>query len=401
MPAQKVSETVYSVGILNPAMRIFDVVMKTEYGTSYNSYIVKGSEKIALIETCHHTFWKQYLENIREVCEPEQIDYIILNHCEPDHSGALRELLSVCTNAQIYVSQAGSIYLKNITNRVDLPLTVAKDGASLDLGGGNVLRFIAAPFLHWPDSMFTWMESENMLFSCDFFGSHYCEPHLFDYNIAYPDKYKSAMKNYYDAIFGPFKPYVLKGLDKIKDLDIETVCSSHGPVLTRGNYLEYVRDQYARWSEPSVNEVKTVPLFYCSAYGNTGEIAKAIQKGILSVIPDANVEIYDINEHDMGTLQAVLNSSDAFGIGSPTINSDAVGPVWNLLSHVDAINNRKKPVIVFGSYGWSGEAVPNLTDRLKGLKTNVFGDGLKIPFVPSEEELKKAEEFGAEFAKTL
>ncbi|WP_312642424.1 FprA family A-type flavoprotein [Hydrogenoanaerobacterium sp.] len=400
MSSRKITDSIYSVGILNPIMRIFDVVMTTDYGTTYNSYIVKGSEKTALIDTCHLTYWKQYLENIEEVCDPASIDYIILNHCEPDHSGVLAKLAKHCPNAEIVASQAGSIYLKKITNLPDFKARVAKDGDMIDLGDKK-LKFISAPFLHWPDSMFTWCEEEKTLFSCDFLGCHYCEPHDFDYNIAYPEKYEDAFQYYYTGIFGPFPTYVQNGLNKIRDLDIEYVCNSHGPILTKGGRLEYTRKMYNEWSQPHKNAVKTVPIFYCSAYGNTGLVAKAIKAGIDEVIPDANVTVYDINNHNMSDLQAALNASDAFAIGTPTINADAVAPVWNLLSHVDAINNKKKPALAFGSYGWSGEGVPNIIARMQGLKLNVFGDGFRFQFVPSEADLEKATELGREFAKTL
>lgn len=400
LSASSITKDIHAVGILNPAMRIFDVVMKTEYGTSYNSYIVKGAEKTALIETCHLTFFDQYLDNIRQVCDPAQIHYIILNHCEPDHSGVLARLTALCPKAQILVSQAGSLYLKNITNQPSLPITVVKDGDQVDLGG-KTLQFISAPFLHWPDSMLTWCPEEKVLFSCDVLGAHYCEPYTFDTNMAYPAKYEEAFKGYYDAIFGPFPSYVQNGLTKIKALDVETVCNSHGPVLTRGCRLEWAIDRYDEWSRPQKNEVPLIPIFYCSAYGNTGRVADMLRAGILEEIPHADCQIYDINAHDMNFLQGLLNRSDAFGIGSPTINADAVAPVWNLLSHVDAINNRKRPALVFGSYGWSGEAVPNLIARLKGLKSNVFEEGFRTIFVPSEEELQKAKEFGKRFAQSL
>ncbi|MGI5967227.1 MULTISPECIES: FprA family A-type flavoprotein [Anaerotruncus] len=400
MAAIKITDSIYSVGILNPNMRVFDIVMTTEYGTSYNSYILKGSEKTVLIESCHKTYFKHYLDNIRQVVDPAEIDYIILNHNEPDHSGCLAQLLDFTPNATLIASQAGSIYLKNITNRADLKLQVAKNGEVLDIGG-KTLRFISAPFLHWPDSMFTWCEEEKTLFSCDFLGAHYCEPYTFDYNMAYPKKYQAAFRGYYDAIFGPFKPYVLAGLDKIKDLPVEYCCNSHGPVLTRDGCLQAAMDLYRAWSQPVKNERLTIPVFYTSAYGNTRLVAKAIQSGILSVKPDADVVTYDIIKHDMGELSAILNGSDAFALGSPTINGDAVPPAWILLSHVDAVNNRKKPALVFGSYGWSGEAVPNLTARLQGLKMSVFGEGYKVCFVPSEEDLRKAEELGRAFAESL
>lgn len=401
MGARKITETIHSVGVLNPILRIFDIIMRTDYGTTYNSYIVRGKEKTALIETCHLTYFEQYLENIREVCNPAEIDYIILNHCEPDHSGVLAKLAEHCPNAEIISSQAGSIYLKNITNLPEFKCRVAKDGDTLELGGGRTLRFMSAPFLHWPDSMFTWDEQEKVLFSCDFLGCHYCEPHDFDYNVVYPAKYEDAFHYYYQAIFGPFSSYVQNGLAKIKDLDIDFVCTSHGPVITKNGRLAYVKERYNEWSTPHRNQHKTIPVFYCSAYGNTGLVAQQIHDGILDVIPDADVTIYNLNDHETGGLGAVLNRSDAFAVGSPTINGDAVAPVWNLLAHVDAINNKKKPVLVFGSYGWSGEAVPNLTARLQGLKMNVFGEGLRVQFVPSPEDLTRARETGREFAKTL
>ena len=178
-------------------------------------------------------------------------------------------------------------------------------------------------------------------------------------------------------------------------------CTSHGPVLTSGCMLEYVLDKYAEWSCPVENGKISIPIFFCSAYGNTGLIAQEIRNGILETIPDAECEIYDINEHPMSELQYKLNTSSAFAVGSPTINGDAVAPVWNLLSHVDAINNKKKPVLVFGSYGWSGEAIPNLTARLTGLKMTVYSDAVKVQFVPSEADFENARATGKSFAGQL
>ncbi|MBC8584325.1 FprA family A-type flavoprotein [Youxingia wuxianensis] len=400
MSSVKITNDLYSVSIFNPNMRVFDIVMVTDYGTSYNSYLLKGSEKTALIECCHKSFLEQYLNNIKQVAELSEIDYIILNHNEPDHSGCLAQLVEYCPNATIVASQAGALYLKNITNKPDLKIQVAKNGDEISLGN-KTLKFISAPFLHWPDSMFTWVAEEKALFSCDFLGAHYCEPYTFDYNMAYPEKYEIAFKGYYDAIFGPFKPYVLAGLEKIKDLPIELLCTSHGPIITKNGRLEYVRKMYETWSQPAKNEKLTVPIFYTSAYGNTRKLAEAIKTGILEEKSDAVCDLYDIIDHDLGAQAQLLNSSDAFALGSPTINRDAVPPAWMLLSHVDAVNNQKKPVLVFGSYGWSGEGVPNLIARLQGLKMNVFGEGLKVTFVPSEEDLKKAKELGKEFARTL
>ena len=217
MSAVKLTDGIYSVGIQNPNMRVFDIVMQTDSGTTYNSYIVRGSEKTALIETCHEGFFEQYVQNIQEVCDPKEIDYIVMNHNEPDHSGAMAKLLELMPNAKLVASIAGANYLRNITNRCDLDVHKVKDGEEIDLGG-KTLTFISAPNLHWPDSMFTYVKEDNVLFTCDFLGCHYCEPYTFDYNVSYPKAYDAALKLYYGAIFGPFASYVRKGLEKITAL---------------------------------------------------------------------------------------------------------------------------------------------------------------------------------------
>lgn len=400
MNINKITDNVYNVSVLNPNLRVFDIIMSTEFGTSYNSYIVKGSEKTALIESSHLTFADYLVNNIEGVTDISSIEYLVMNHNEPDHSGAIVRLLELIPHLKIVTSQAGAIYIKNIVNRTDLEIIVAKDGDKISLGD-KTLTFISAPFLHWPDSMFTYLEEDKILFSCDFFGAHYCEPQLMDSKIAYKKAYYSAFKGYFDAIFSPFKPYVLKGLGKIAHLDIDFAATSHGPVLSKAGLLPEVMEKYREWSTPVVRENKLIPVFYCSAYGNTRQIAKAIATGILQEIPSATVQTYDIIKHEMGELSALINESDGFVIGSPTINKDAVEPVWNLLAHIDAINIIKRPAALFGSYGWSGEAVKNLRSRLSDLKVKLLDEDFRVVLVPTQDDLKNAQNFGQNFAKTI
>lgn len=398
MASYKISDKIYSVGVQNPDLRVFDIVMATKYGTSYNSYIVKGNE-VALIEASHADFEGVYEANIREVVDPAEIKYVILNHTEPDHSGALRDILKLCPNATVLATAVALNYLKNIVNEPFKSRPV-KDGEVLDLGGVT-LNFTVSPLLHWPDSMFTYCPEEKTLFSCDVFGSHYSSEKMLDKDIDNVEGYKEAFKGYYDAIFGPFKTFVVAGMAKIAKYPFETVCPSHGPVLTKDGLLPYVLDSYRAWSKPVKNAVKTVPVFYCSAYGCTAKLAAAIVDGVKEVIPDAACEAYDLIKNDMADMRAKINSCDACAIGSPTLNSDAVPPVWDLLAGVDAINSRKKPVAVFGSYGWSGEAVPNLIARVSGLKMAVVGEGFKVCFVPTAEDLAAAKEYGKQLASAL
>jgi len=397
---KQLADNIFACGILNPNLRVFDIVMRTDFGTSYNSYVVKGSEAAAIIDGAHARFDGLYLEELREVLGDAAPDYLIVNHTEPDHSGAISALLEAWPDMRIVTNAVAAKNLRQITNCEDLPLRVIKDGSTLSLGG-KTLRFLAAPFLHWPDTMMTWLEEDRTLFSCDVFGCHYCEPGAVDTYIAWPGDYEAAFRYYFDGIFGPFRPHVQKGLQKLEGLDIQCVCPSHGPVLTAGCRLESALENYRVWSLPQINSQFTVPVFYCSAYGNTERIGRAIREGILEAKPRVLCELYDLVDCDMAAMGALLNASDAFLLGSPTVNRGAVPPAWVLLAHADAVNIAKRPCALFGSYGWSGEALPQLAQRLEQLKCKVFEEPLKIVFAPSEEDLALARAFGRRFAESL
>ncbi|MCL2773504.1 MAG: FprA family A-type flavoprotein [Oscillospiraceae bacterium] len=400
MRVKKISENVYSVGVLNPCVRICDIIVKTEYGTTYNAYIIKNNGKSALVDTVHVRFFDEYLENIKDVLGDTPPDYLIMNHNEPDHSGSVAKLTEIYPEITVIESKAGAIYLKNIVNK-ELKVKTVVDSETFDLGEDE-LKFIIAPFLHWPDTMFTYFAKDRVLFTCDFLGAHFCEPKVFDYNIKYRKEYEAEFAHYYAAIFGPFKPYVLAGLDKIKDIDFDTVCTSHGPVLTKkGGGIEHAKEMYAEWSQTHKNEVEQIPIFFCSAYGNTAALANHIKSGITEVKPNANVEIYDLNCFDMGKLSQIMHDSDAFLIGSPTINRDAVLPAWNLINTIDAVSMKGRACAVFGSYGWSGEGCGNLISRLQGLKLKVGETPCRCQFIPSKSELAEAVRFGKEFAESL
>ncbi len=398
MSAFKITDTIFSVGVLNPSLRVFDIVMRTEYGTSYNAYLLRGREKTALVDTSHASFFEEYIETVKEAAQGRKIDYIILNHTEPDHSGALSRLLEIYPDAEVLGSAAAGIYLSEILNK-KFSFRSVKDNETLSLGG-KTLRFLSAPFLHWPDTIFTYDEEEKALFSCDFLGCHFCEPRMFDKYISHRDQYEEALSYYYAAIFSPFSEYVRAGLSKIKDLPISFIFPSHGPILTK-YLMDEVIEKYRVWSSPIMNEKKIISIFYASAYGATRQAAAKIKDGILKAIPDSDVTLYDLVDANKKAMGMRLSISDAFLVGTPTINKDAVFPVWELLSHVDAINAKKKSVAVFGSYGWSGEGVSLVSERMKALKLKVFEECFTFRFLPSEEELKNAEAFGEKFAKTL
>ena len=395
MSAFQLRENVYSVGVLNPALRVFDIIMRSEYGTSYNAYLITG-EKNILIDTVHEPFFEEYLNNIQSIIDVSKIDCLIMNHTEPDHSGSVAKLLAVNPNITVYCTMAAKMYLSAITNE-DFRCVVVKQGDTLSYGGGE-LEFIPAPLLHWPDSMFTWMPETKTVFTCDFLGAHYCEPTMLDTRVHYPDKYREQFRHYYDCIFGPFKPYVLAGLDKLKDLPLEMVCTSHGPCLTES--IQEAMTLYRTWSAPTVHEKKLVAILHASAYGCTEKLAQAAYEELKG---DAGLDVRLVNIvfAPFGEIAELANEADALLIGSCTINRDAPKVVWDVLASIDAINTKQKPAGAFGSYGWSGEAVPMMKSRLEFLKYRFIGDGLKVNFMPNAENLAAMKAYAREVVSNI
>ena len=390
----EIAPNVFYVGMQNPGMRNFDIIMYTEYGTTYNSYLILG-EKNVLIETVHDIYTQEFIERIEEYIPINQLDYVILNHTEPDHSGSLCELLKRNPDLLVIATAAAIKNLGHITN-IDFKSRSVKQGDALDLGNDRILEFIIAPNLHWPDTMFTYFRAEKILFSCDMFGSHYCEPFLFDAQLKKYSKYESERKNYFDCIFSPFPKFVRDGLAKIEGLELRAICCSHGPVLTTG--IEETIALYKQWSMVKETSTKAV-IFYVSAYGYTKTIAEAMQAHL--TVKGIPVTAYDLLYTSEEESAKMLNEADILLFGSPTINGDALEPVWNLINKTIVPLAKGKPAFVFGSYGWSGEACQFLANRLKELKYNVFSENLRIQFKPSKEELAGGIEMLERFLDTL
>lgn len=386
------------IGVQDHDLRVFDVIMYTEFGTSYNSYLVEGTEKTALIETVKVKFIDQYIEQIKSLTDLEKIDYIVVNHTEPDHVGSIEKLLDFMPNATIVGSASALKFLKNITNtEFESILTTCVD--QIDLGG-KTLEFIPAPFLHWPDSIYTYVKEDKLLFTCDSYGSHYAHDDVLLSSVSNRDDYKSALEYYYNMIFGPFKQHMLNAIKKIEGLDIDMICPGHGPVLDE-NPMDIVT-QCKEWStESNPNTKKSIIIPYVSAYGYTEMMATEIKSTIESLHGDIiTVELYDMVEADKDIVLEKLYWADAIIFGSPTINSDALPPIWNLLISLNPIVHGKKYASAFGSYGWSGEAVKNIEARLKQLRFKVI-PGLRVEFKPSETDLSKVSEFAKEFVTDL
>ena len=389
-----ITSSVKWVGVLDPGLITFDVVMDTKYGTTYNSYFI-DAEKKAIVETAKETFKDEYIEKIKGVVNPEEIQYIIVDHTEPDHAGSVRHLLDIAPNATVVGSKSAINFLKHMVGK-EFKSMIVGNGDTLDLGN-KTLRFISVPFLHWPDSIYTYLEEDKVLFTCDSFGCHFCDERMYDDLV---DNFDDAFKYYFHVILSPFGNYMLKAINEVRKLDIDVICPGHGPIL-RSNWKKYVdlSEELAKQSQDKPSK-HTVFIPYVSAYGNTKKIAEKIAEGIKKA-GDIDVIVMDIEKADLATLEKNIGMSTGIIIGSPTINQNILPQIYNLFAVINPITNRGKLGAAFGSYGWSGEAVKMIEDNLKNLKFKIYEPGLKVTFIPFEEAFEKALEFGKGFGERL
>lgn len=391
----QLKENLWWVGIEDFEMRTFDVIMTTMYGSSFNSYILKGSEKTVLFETEKVKFFDEYKENIESVTSINDIDYIVMNHTEPDHADGIGELLKINPNIEIYGTMMAINNLKQIMNRDDFKCHIVKNKETLSLGD-LTLEFNVLPNLHWPDTMWTYCPEIKALFPCDSFGSHFANKGIVRSKVENEEGYWDAAKYYFDCILGPFKPFVQKGLAAFDTMDVELICTGHGPVLD--SHIDEIVEKYKEWSTIPTHEGKIVAIPYVSAYGYTKMLADAMVEGLKEVNVDA--VLYNMEDEDLATVVEKIIESDGFLLGSPTILGEALPPIFDITSRLQAGAVMKKPAAAFGSFGWSGEAVPHLEARLKELRTNVQ-PGMRVKFKPNEEDLVNAKEFGKNFGEIV
>lgn len=390
MSVVNLKENIYWVGVNNPELKVFDIIMTTKKGTTYNSYLI-DDEKVAVIDTVKDGYFDEFLSNIKSIIGERKVDYIVVQHTELDHSGSLKKLVEYYPDAVVVASKAALTYSSNIVNR-DFKNMTAPTELCL---GKTTLKFISAPNLHWPDTMFTYASSQQVLFTCDFLGCHYCPSECITDGCS--DDYFEEMKYYFDVIMGPFKKFVLMGLERIKDLRIDMVAPSHGPVHV--DDIDKYLDLYRKWAAPSEIKEKNVQIFYISAYGNTENMANYLKKEIIK--RGIKAEAHEITSMDISKIIELIEGASGILMGSPTINQDAVKPVWDVLSLVCAITNKGKAAAAFGSFGWSGEGVPMIMERLKSLKFKTTESGLRFKFVPAEEDYKAADAFLVSYAALL
>ena len=401
--AVEIKPGVYWIGALDPQLRTFDIILRTANGTTYNAYLVRGSAGVAVIDTVKAGFADDFFARLESVARYDEIRVIVLDHLEPDHTGALPELMRRAPQARLYISSRATSMLKALLKprEEERPFDYETVGTGDEVSlGDRTLRFLHTPFLHWPDTQCTYLVEDGVLFSGDVFGCHHCDSRLF--NDLCGD-FRFAFDYYYAHIMRPFKTHVMTALELIEPLELTVVAPTHGPILRERprRYLARYRElSSTSFTDRIGNESLTLLVFYMSSYGNTARMAEAIRAGAEEV-PGVRVSLYDLEGGELQPFVDLIESADALVLGSPTINGDAVKPIWDLLSSLAVIDLKGKLGAAFGSYGWSGEAVRMIEDRLRGLKLRVPVAGLRIKLIPTEEELVDCRAFGRAIATAL
>ncbi len=390
-----INKDVKWIGVLDYDIVTFDIVMHTKYGTTYNSYFI-NAEKKAIVEATKEKFSDVHINKLKSLTDPSELQYIILDHTEPDHCGNTARILEIAPSAVVVGSGNAIRYLSDIIN-IPFKSLIVKDGDTLSLGN-KTLKFIAAPNLHWPDTMFTYLVEDKILFTCDFFGAHYCSENIYsDFTPEYLDSYKY----YFDIILKPFSKFALKAIEKIRPLEIDTICPGHGPVHRdkREEIIKLTQDLATEYVNlTSVREKKRVLITYVSAYGFTKKMAEEIGAGI-SGTGEMEVKLFDIENASLGEMESELVLADALLVGSPTINQNTLLPVYKLFAVVNPYRDRTKIAGSFGSYGWSGEAPKIISDNLRNLKFRVFGDIAAYKFYPGDDKIAALYDYGTRFVE--
>lgn len=396
MPTVTLAPNVHWVGAKDPDLAVFDIVIPTEYGTTYNAYLVRGSEKTALIDCVKRPFAEALFRNISEFLPVEKLDYVVINHSEPDHAGALVDLLERHPKVMVLLSRSAKTFVDNLVN-AGFPYRIVNDDEELPLGG-KTLRFINAPFLHWPDTILTYLVEDRILFPCDFLGAHYSSPEFYNDELPRPEIARKAFEFYYSTIMRPYKEHVLKACERLKSCPVAMIAPSHGPIL-RKDPQSYIAWYEERASILSRVREKKVAIVYASAYGNTAAMAAKVAEGVRAggITP----VLMNAVEVPMEKIVDEFEVSAGFLIGTPTLNSNVPQPILQLIANLVVLNVKGKPASVFGSYGWSGEAIKTVQDILTSMRLKVTPEPIRVRMSPSDADLAACVDFGRKFAEVV
>lgn len=393
---KKITDKVTWVGKVDWELKSFHGhEYSTRKGSSYNSYLIKD-EKTVLIDTVWMPYDNEFVENLKKETDLKKIDCIVINHGEIDHSGALPELMREIPDTPIYCTARGAKIIKGHYHR-DWNFVTVKTGDTLNIGS-STLTFIEAPMLHWPDTMMTYMSGENILFSNDAFGQHYATESLYNDMVDNCELYAEAIK-YYANILTPFNRFVIKKINEILGfgMPVDMICTSHG-VIWRDNPEQIIK-KYLEWAKDY--QENQVTVIYDTMWNSTRRMAEAIACGIHQADPGITVKVLNSAKEDKNDIITEVFKSKGILVGSPCVNNGYLYSIGGLLEMIKGLKFKKKAAAAFGSYGWSGEAVKQISEELSKAGFRVINEGLNMQWVPGEEGMKECIEFGKDFIKLL
>lgn len=369
--------------------------LSTKRGSSYNSYLIRD-KKTVLLDTVWKPFDKEFVSELKREIDLKEIDAIVMHHNEIDHSGALPELLREIPDVPIYCTKNGEAILRGHYHQ-DWNFVNVKTGDELDLGDSKLI-FIEAPMLHWPDTMFSFLTGENILFSNDGFGQHFATESLYVEDQCEALVQREAMK-YYANILSPFNMLVHRKVKEIvgMQLPIRMICPSHGAIW-KGDPLRIVRN-YLEWSDNY--KENRVTIVYDTMWNSTRRMAENIAAGIRETDPDTVVTLFNASKHDKNDIVTEVFRSKAVLVGSPTINNGFSYAISGIMEMVQGMKVKGKKAAAFGSYGWSGEAAKKLSEWLAKAGFEILEDGLRCNWVPTEENLADCRAYGRRIGEAV
>lgn len=378
----------------------FDIEFGLQNGTTYNSYLVQG-EKIALVDTSHAKFRQLYFEALNQLIDPKTIDYLIVSHTEPDHSGLVKDMVELNPNIIIVASKVAIQFLEGFVH-IPFKRQIVKNGDKLDIGNGHIFEFVNAPNLHWPDTIFSYDHGTQVLFTCDAFGMHYCSDDLFDEDLK---AIEPDYRFYYECLMGPNARSVISAMKRMDELgEIDLVANGHGPILKYNRHE--LLERYRSWSNSQTKGEKTVAVFYVSDYGYGDRLSQAIAKGITKT--DIEVEMMDLTAADAHELTELVSRASGIVIGMPPSSDDhevalrdRSSEITNNIGTILVAANSKQFIGMYESYGGDDEPIDQLLSKFLDLGLNQAFPSIRIKETPNEITYQLCEESGTDLGQLL
>ena len=389
----ELAKGIYWVGAVDWDVRDFHGY-STNRGTTYNAFLIVD-EKVTLFDTVKRSHLDDLLRHVRNIIDPEKIDYLVVNHVEMDHSGSLPQLMEIIKPEKLFCSPMGHKAILDHFHRPDWPFEIVKTGTELNLGK-RTIQFIETRMLHWPDSMFSFVKEDGILFSSDAFGQHYATSERFDDEVPLSEVMEEAAK-YYANILYLYSPLVKKLLEAVAgmNLDIKMIAPDHGVIWRKD--MGVILEAYRKWSNGECREKALV--IYESMWHSTEYMAHAIAAGLEET--GVSTDLINLKVNHRSDIMTKVLSAKAIVVGSPTLNNGLLPNMAGFLMYMRGLKPINKVGASFGSFGWSGESVKLLNQSLEDMKIELIEDGMKVKYVPSDDVLAECTEMGRRIGETV